>query len=154
MSEGFIRALREVPTSPLSWPADFDWALDKRRPLCGLLALAIVCDITIKKATADYQHVIGKTKRSSWKGYTQHKHYADVIKHNWKRCEWRKVPEKPILRVWVDRCTVKGRTYLVRVSGHVMVVKDGWVVDQWHRAPAGEHRAKRRFVTDIWEILP
>lgn len=40
-----------------------------------------------------------------------------------------------------------GVAYLVRTTGHVQVVKDGWIIDQLGPKPASAHWGARKFVS-------
>jgi len=122
-------------------------------PNCGIVAMA-TCSGKPYEHTREWFRRRMKA-RGNWKGRTYHTQYSEYLrecgvwfKHS--KCEKGDVPT---LMTFVTLRATPGRLYAVRVSGHVMTCRNGWVMDQIQRCPVGEHYSRRRRVTDYWEIF-
>ena len=137
---------------------------------CGILATAIFAGRTFQQAwDALHLEIPFAWKRSGrWKGKTNHGQRMAVLER------WN-VPHRVTPHVskgslaflpeglgYLPRCSVAtfaarhakpGVTYMLRVSGHVVTLRDGIVIDQSAAAPAACHRAARSLITVSIERL-
>tara|TARA_R100000808_G_C2155393_1_gene167756 strand:+ start:8688 stop:9428 length:741 start_codon:yes stop_codon:yes gene_type:complete len=56
------------------------------------------------------------------------------------------------LKNFVEWGTVKGKTYIVTTTGHVQVVRDGWVIDQGGAKHIDEFNGKNKHINSIHEV--
>ena len=56
------------------------------------------------------------------------------------------------LKTFVKKHTLPGKRYMVRTTGHVQVLQDGWVVDQGGVKHIDEYRGAGKIVKDAVRI--
>lgn len=122
---------------------------------CGVLAVAIVADVSYSKA----QLVLSQLRRrKGWKRFTGSTNYADrneALAMLGVRFETKHLTPTRTLAVFARDWAAPGVVYMLRVYKHVVVLKDGMVVDTWNHTPvpaAAHHCAKQR-VTISTRIL-
>lgn len=152
VSSGFVRAFRQPELAPLAYPADMEFRL----PNCGLVACAIAANVPLghaKQWFKQYGNWGGTGYKGNWKGRTLHIRYSAFLNSRWiKHVKEKHSGRASVARFVRDYCR-PGRLYMIRIRGHVMVAKDGWVCDQYEIARADAHKNKRGRVLETWEIL-
>lgn len=129
------------------YPVDWQEEL-ARKPICGVLAVAVVANITFAEATdLVKKHMLPHQKRHGGKTYAEQRYGA------LNDCGVKYMPlnvkRQTLLRFL--RENPEG-TYMIEVTGHVVVYKDGLVIDQSQIANVEEHWAKRKFIIEVFEI--
>lgn len=152
-----------------SYPADY--GTDGRNGgHCGVLAVAMAAGVSFEAAW-DALKRIGK-KPHNWKGSTRPHERAEALKGFGVRFAEQRLVSASLISglcpAYVEamgygpRCTVAtfatrkakpGVTYMVRVRGHVVTVRDGMIADQTGIHPAAKHRSARCHANMITEIL-
>lgn len=121
-------------------------------PNCGVVALAIV---TGQSYATIWEWAKARRNRTArWKGrmFT-----ADLepamrrFKTRFYRADPR--PKRVTLGAFAELHTIKGRTYLIRVPGHFLTLKDGIVIDNSRKSPRPVIDYSARKVTHAWRIL-
>lgn len=153
-------------TNPL-YPADYGKVAPGGH--CGVLAVAIFAGRTFEEAWAALA-----PKRGRWSGGTRHGDRVAALR-SWG------IPLRTVLHLpahecsyWqgrsplltydasAPRCSVAtfarrhakpGVTYMLRVSRHVVTLRDGIVIDQTQAAPAASHWTAKKIVTVSVESL-
>ena len=140
-------------------------------PNCGVTAVAIAMGITFKQSWELHKRV-GK-KSNKWKGSTydgermlvlhklnakfrEHKTWDNITTYG-RLTKSTKLPFKnyPIsLQKYVKWSCNFTSTYIITTTGHVQVVKGGWVIDQGGSKPIHEFWGKNKKITQVIEILP
>jgi hypothetical protein len=124
---------------------------------CGVTAVAILTGGTFAETFAQFRHVLKKSGR--WKGRTTDADRRMVLAT--LNVTLREVPLPPLynpaiagrltrrmtLERFVRCYAEKGVRYLVRTTGHVQVVRDGFVSDQCGCEPIGKFWGRRKRVT-------
>jgi len=133
----------------MQYPTDFTPEM-RKQGICGVLAIAVASRVTMTDAHA----ACDRNKMPHQKRHVRATYDEQIFAC--LREFGRTLTEVPVLkqnlRRWVDQCSQPNRTYLVFVSGHVLLVKNDMVLDQVECAHYEDHSAKRRFVTRVMEI--
>ena len=117
-------------------------------PNCGVTATAVVCGLTFDEAW----HKLRNGRNANWKGKTTVADWMHVLTNMGIAHEVRMVKTMTLHR-WVNVYSKRGVTYMVRTSGHVQVVKDGWVLDQGGAKPLHKFWGRAKRLTHVIEIL-
>lgn len=129
------------------YPSDWKEEL-ARKPICGVLAVAVVADITFEEATnLVKKHMLPHQKRHGGKTYAEQR--LGALDDCGVKYMPINVKRQTLLRFLRDN---PEGTYMIEVTGHVVTYKDGLVIDQSEIAPVEEHWAKRKFVITVHEI--
>jgi len=140
---------------------------------CGVLAVALLAGRSFQEAWGALSPP--GLRRGRWKGATNHPARMAVLRRwavpvrtamHMTAADLRFMGGKSPLASFdraLPRCSVAtfardhakpGVTYMLRVSRHVVTLRDGIVIDQQHAAPAASHRSGRCIVTHSVERLP
>jgi hypothetical protein len=129
----------------------FTQAILKDGPNCGVTAVAIVAGVSLDEAMAVIRNI--KNKSGRWKGSTRHNDRILALEHF-------KVPHKAYalhdrrkLFAWVRDRAEPGKLYMLRVTRHVVLVKDGWVLDQGGVKRIEQHRSRNCLLSHVVEIM-
>ena len=140
-------------------------------PNCGVTAVSIAMGISFKQSWELHKRV-GK-KSNKWKGSTFKQdrtkvlrllgakyrvldRYTDITTYGReKNTKNLTLAYNPItLQKYVKWCCNFSSTYIITTTGHVQVVKGGWVIDQTGSKPIHEFWGKGKRVMEVIEILP
>ncbi len=121
-------------------------------PNCGLTAMAVAANITLKEATEAYQKACvelrGKPMQGNWKGRTYDSiRLVAMIKHLGLKLT--KCPVKGMTLKKLTRYLQKDVKYIVTTTGHVQVVENGIVVDQSGVCAINDYWGKGKKVKDV-----
>ena len=124
---------------------------NQRGPNCGITALAVIAGISFTQAVTVFTRRY--PKRANWKGRTTSGERSKVLNdlgYSWVDAEpYRRMT----LETWVICYSQPRVRYIVRTTGHVQVVKDGRVTDQFQQAVKVRlHRGRRKMVTCVTTI--
>ena len=133
----------------MNYPSDFTEDM-RKQGICGVLAIAAASRVTMAKAhKACADNLMPHQKRHVRATYDE-QIVAAITSFG------RTVTEMPVmrqnLRKWVHECSQPNETYLVFVSGHVLLVKNDEVLDQAALAHYADHPSKRQFVKRVMRI--
>lgn len=130
------------------------------RTFCGVCAVATVAGIPVSKAEQLLRAAIRFSPRTKWTGSTSTAQRAHVLtqlgfklSQHYTFTKEGRGKGQVTLTSWVRDWAAPGRTYLVVVTGHVVVVRDGMVLDQTGIHPAAKHRSARCHTQHVTEIL-
>ncbi len=129
-----------------------DWTEDLvRKPICGVLAVAVVAGVTFKKATlAIKANMLPHQKRHG--GKTYHEQRLGALRDlgiKFHDQMWDKVA----LNRFITGAAQPDTMYMINVTGHVIVYKDGFVIDQRGKVPYEEYPNKRQYVRNVTRII-
>jgi hypothetical protein len=143
--------MREAPTG-FAAPAD-----TPRGSICGICAAAVVAGVSFREAKAvierDHEYVTLNKGRSTHRGSTNRRIWMRAIEHFGVELE--EVGGYPLGRtslVRFARFLNRDETYLVHTTGHVQVVRAGWVVDQRGAKHVSEFWGRRKRVLGAWRV--
>ena len=123
-------------------------------PNCGIVALAIVTGQHYDTMRDWFAQAMGITRPNAWKGWTKSSYYEKAMRHFKTRFYWAVPQGKPLtLEAFSDWHTIKDRAYLVRIPGHVLVLRNGIVLDNRGHGEKPVEKYRRRKVTHAWRIL-
>lgn len=134
-------------------------------PNCGLTALAIVAGVTLAKATDAYIRQYPRFVGHRWKGSTYWIYTVQAAKHLGVRyvddtpldvtfdCRIR-IVKRMSLKTFVKKHAMPGHRYMIRTTGHVQVLQDNMVIDQWGCRHIDKYSGAGKFVKDALRILP
>jgi len=119
----------------MDYPVGFDSAKHSNKPICGVLAMAIVCEVSYDVAHAACKAAMFEIFpwRKRFGGGTSLAISDLVMSRLATKFEKHTVRKGgPILRLhhWVRYMTKPDVTYLVRTPGHIMTVRNHCVIDQ------------------------
>src|SRR3546814_8916081 len=103
---------------------------------CGVLAVAIMADVPFQRAWDTLKPM--QKRPGAWKGKTYHHHRIAALAILGHSAETA-TPTRRRTLTTVVKSLEPGRTYMVRVRGHVVTVRNGIVVDQ-----SGAHPIDRK----------
>lgn len=121
-------------------------------PNCGIVAIAVV--------TGQHYRTIWDwfKKRNNhpaqWKGRTYFRDYSPVLHAfgvKFKMSEW--VGDGITVEGFVDWHTKPNTTYMVRVAGHIFLLRNGIITDNTNKHGKSYKGFARRRVKHVWEIL-
>jgi len=130
-------------------------------PNCGVTAMAIAAGISFDSAWDLLERVDRRSKKFTGATFDADRERAykklglKTTKINWKDrydIAKKKGNLNLTLRNFVEWGTAKGKTYIVTTTGHVQVVKDGWVIDQGGAKPIEEFHGKAKHIDSIHEV--
>jgi hypothetical protein len=142
------------------------------RPHCGVLAVAICADVPFETVF----ELIRTCSRHSgnWKGrttgpertgalkrlgvsYDERFHISkaryDAMRSGYPRLVNTRYQPSCTVATFAKKYADAGTTYMLRVGGHIVTVRDGLVADQSGIAPAADHRSAKQRVLGSIEIL-
>lgn len=133
----------------MQYPSDFTEDL-RKKPICGVLATAVVTRRTFAEATAAIKaNMLPHQKRHGGRTYDEQICNAVVS----LGVGIREVPvRRQTLQRWVAECSQADRTYIVWTAGHVMTVYNDMVMDQYMHEHYTEHQSRRCFVKRVFEV--
>jgi len=131
----------------VNYPIDFTEDM-RRMGICGVLAIAVSSNVTMAQAHAACE----RNKMPHQKRHVRRTYDEQIIKsiQDFGYLTQEVPVERQTVRKWVS--TSGSGTFLVFVSGHVLTVRNGMVLDQEAHASADVHPARRRFVQKVYSI--
>ncbi|TPI67609.1 hypothetical protein FJ420_02030 [Mesorhizobium sp. B3-1-3] len=124
-------------------------------PVCGPTALAVIAGVPFRDAFDSLRKA--GNYGPNWRGAAYFHHVVKAGRALGIR--WGKPTVFPTRRTlgflrWHREKARPGTTYLVMVSRHFCVYRDGFVVDQTHREPVPAEEAwfRRRYMSDCFEV--
>jgi len=119
-------------------------------PICGVLSTAICAGVSFYAAHAWFK----ARKGAKWKGSTTVSVRDEALKHFGVKFETKRwTRPRPTVKTFAAKHAAKGATYMLRVRGHVVTLRNGWVLDQHERAVACLHDRRNCIVTHSTRIL-
>lgn len=136
----------------MQFPAD--WTEDLvRKPICGVLAVAVIAGVTFKEATlAIKANMLPHQKRHG--GKTYHEQRLGALKQLGVEFHDQLRLDRITLNHWLCSSNpISGTMYMINVTGHVIIYKDGFVIDQRGKVPYEEYPNKRQYVRNVTRII-
>ena len=106
---------------------------------CGIYAAAQVARKDIQDVFDDYKRIYKKGPR--WKGATNTNKLIRLLRDKYKvkrkpegAIDWNS-QKKISVRTFNKKWALPNRTYIIWISRHVMVLRNGKLRDQWHIGP-------------------
>lgn len=122
-----------------------------RDPHCGVLAVAICAGVSFETAWDIFKSYRTPRQRARWRGATNWQE-RDLALLQLKVDYGTLAVRRQTLLAFVRDVAKPGETYMVRVRGHVVTVRDGMVIDQTACAPASKHPSRRKFILRVTRI--
>lgn len=101
----------------------------------------------LKKLSAAYRTT---TSYRRWGGSCFSKAQFTLVAHQLGVSIKRTQIRRQHLQTFVRRSTKPGVTYCIRVTRHIVTVRDGWVMDQAGVCRIEDHFARHKIATDVW----
>ena len=117
-------------------------------PNCGVVALSVATEFS-------YGYVwkaLSVNKGNAWKGRMYLIDMIDFLVRTGVGFKAEELKTKRVLYRWVDENTRPNQTYIVRVGGHYVTVRNGRVVDQHEESDIEDYSWKNKRVTDVIRI--
>ena len=113
-------------------------------PCCGIFAAAVVMGQEPQKVFNAYKREYGKSNR--WKGSTYRESMLKFLTK--KKVRWSEVehPKRITVKKFGERYAKPSGVYMIWVSGHVMTLCKGELIDQWHHQKLFEAKRNRSIV--------
>jgi hypothetical protein len=130
---------------------------------CGVTATAIAAGISFDQAWDLFKKHCPRIKNSkNWEGGTwcgereivMHKLGLKYEMISQRKLRDSKTVRMPTLKKFVEWHTKKGIVYIVTTTGHVQIVKDGWVIDQRGARAIDEFWGRNKIVDHVEFIIP
>jgi hypothetical protein len=135
----------------MKYPADFTDDL-RKKPICGVLAVAVVAGITFAEATE-----VIKRNLMPWQKRHGGRTYPEQLEASLRELNVNfhvlPIMEKLTLERWITKYCNPGKTYMIATSRHFVTFRDGIVVDQYEINPISVFGARRCFVRQVLEII-
>lgn len=137
----------------MDYPEDFTFEEYSRKPICGVLSVAILAGVSFAEATkAIKANMLPHQKRHG--GKTYHAQRMGALSSLGVFFRERKVSSRMTLHRWVVNYCEPGKRYMITTSSHVVTVDEHWnVYDQVEVAYVGDHGSRRCFVREVLEIV-
>ena len=123
-------------------------------PNCGVTAIAIATKTPypyVWEWFASFQK-----RPASWKGMTCHSKYLRALYKFGKTRSYecpKSINYGKTLKHWANNIAEKDKTYLVRVTGHALVYRNGMCIDNIKRAIISCHWTKGKKVKNAWVVM-
>lgn len=118
------------------------------RNTCGVVAISVLAGVPFR-AVWDFIKT-ARNKGNSWTGYTYRQDREAALDHFGVKTTKITCASRRALRNFQP---LPGRTYMVRVGGHILVLRDGWVIDQCGpRLLDTDIKLGRKMVTHYWLV--
>lgn len=125
--------------------------LKKDQPNCGVVAVAVAAGVSVDEAMAYFRCLLKKNGR--WKGGTKHKDRIRALEHFGVKHRSYELRDKRRLETWIRDRAELGALYMLRVTGHVVLLRDGWVLDQGGLFRIETHRSRKQLLTHVVEVM-
>lgn len=137
----------------IDYPCGFDASVHSKKPICGVLAVALCAGVSYPVAHAACKASMKALKLGvRFGGRT----WLTQIEHSLKGLAVRfakyRVHDNPTVGFFAAHRAEPGVTYLLRVKGHFVTLRDGMLIDQISNAPWQLHKTHRRHVTHYLRI--
>jgi hypothetical protein len=120
-------------------------------PCCGIFAGALISGYEPQEVFDAYKAVYKKT--GGWKGSTNRKALVDLIQSEFGvKLKQLDGLDYMTVRNFHFKYAKPSATYLVYVTGHVMVINKGRLIDQWHCEPVETAKKNRCKVATVYEV--
>jgi hypothetical protein len=117
-------------------------------PLCGPYSVSVICGETINDMLGKWKKTFNKG--ANWKGRSTKKECVSMIQKYGFETE--RVPVKCSLSRFIKDHMERSKLYFIRVGGHFLCLTDGIIIDQYQWDTIENHHAKRKRVTDVYEV--
>jgi hypothetical protein len=135
----------------MQYPTDFTPEL-KRKPICGVLSVAMTAGVTFKRATEVIKkNLMPFQKRHGGKTYIPQR--CNALKELGVAFKEIPLPRRMTLATYVRNYCKPFTTYMITTSRHVVTVKNRIICDQIEIAHIDMHNARRCFVCHVLEII-
>jgi len=132
----------------MQYPVDFKEE-HRSQGLCGVLAIAVAAGVTLADAHEACKRNLDADRKRHVRSTSVPQIEASVRDFGKETVLYD--VERTTVRRWAE--SFGGRHAIVFTASHAMVYRDGLLCDQTEIAPAAQHDCKRRFVTQIMEII-
>lgn len=119
-------------------------------PVCGVVAVAMAASVPFSTAWDTIKTIAGKS--GNWRGRTHHHHRVEALARLGVSFKHVEVLRRMTLKTFIENHTVRGVTYKVNVTGHVVTVFNNAVADQFGVLNYLLHRSARQMVRAVLEI--
>lgn len=126
---------------------------DARRPICGVVAVAICSNRSLSECFNFFSERKKKYSNRVFTGPTLYYDRICALKHFNVDFIELKTPKPLVFNKFVSNMTVPDKLYMVQVRGHVVTVKNNIVIDQGEARHFSKHWVKRMQVRRVIEIL-
>lgn len=120
---------------------------EKENNCCTVVATAIACDVRFSKAKRIVASIANRKKGRgvAFKAY-QHEIFKALGKKLKPCVNWTSYRTVSSLEKWANSLDNANKTFLVYISGHVLTIRHGKVID-WTQG-------RRHIVKAVYEVLP
>ena len=140
----------------MEYPSGFKAEIHAKKPICGVLAVAVcagvsydVAHATVRKATFDRM-----PSRQRFGGRTYLRDLKTAMSRlGVKLSETIKVNAPMTVERFANDVAKPGISYLLNVPGHFVTLRDGVVIDQGQCLPVQLHKCKQRQVKKFVAVL-
>lgn len=120
-------------------------------PNCGVTAVAVIARVPIAEAHEVIRKIKGVSRR--WRGGTSHADRIDALHHYGVPHTVYRLKDRRRLATWVRDRAEPGKTYMLRITGHVLVLRDGWCMDQKGARHISVYPFGKSLLTHVVEVL-
>lgn len=117
------------------------------QPNCGVVAVAIAADVPYTVALAAFSRTHG-----NWKGRTRLSERREALQFFGVYVE-RKLTEPMTLHSWMQYHAWPSEFYMVTTTGHVQMVHNNLVADQYGLCHIDHYKLRRKRVKHVWRIV-
>lgn len=137
----------------MEYPSGFKAEVHSKKPICGVLAVALCAGVSYDVAHAACKRSMLALKLGMrFRGRT----YLRQLKHALSGLAVRfteyKQNDNPTIAHFAEFRAEPEVTYLLRVSGHFLTLRDGILIDQGACLPYSLHKCKGRHITHYLRI--
>ena len=125
--------------------------MHSKKPICGVLAVALCAGVSYDVARDACRRSMAEG-RQRFGGRTHHKQRIKALSSLAVKFVDLTFNGNITLGNWVASYAVPGALYMVNVTGHVVAIRDGFVIDQFSRCHISQHTSRRKQVKNITRI--
>lgn len=135
----------------VEYPAGFDQTKLFKKPICGILAVAIAANVSYPVAYAACKRNL-PTHAKRFGGKTWKEQRDKALSQLGIAHKTMYEPHRLSVMLFCARYAEPGKTYILEVRGHVMTFKDGYIIDQVRVVPWQSYSHPRIKLQRVIEI--
>lgn len=121
--------------------------LVRDQPNCGVVAVAVAADVPYAVALAAFSRTHG-----NWKGRTMRRERREALE--FFNVTFVEVTTEPMtLHRWIQYHAWPSDHYMVTTTGHIQMVHNNLVADQYGLCHIDHHKLRRKRVKHVWRIV-
>jgi hypothetical protein len=114
----------------VEYPSGFDSSIHAKKPICGVLAVAIAAGVSYDVAHATMKKIAYEKGRKRFGGRTNRSWQHEALRRLAVKFTFKRIEGNMTLRKFIENHAERDKVYIAHVRGHVMILKNNCLTDQ------------------------